>query len=190
MRLAANALAATALAVTLPCALGCEPEIGGVCDPDTDYVNQLVEQVPGTNNLVLDVRLDNCTQGFCLSTDGSRPYCTKRCQADIECAEAGAGFVCQEVVAFGPLACDDYEDPNEPQDGSSGSACAGGAGCSDATESCFEAPSAAADTCGIPGRDCLTGDGGAQSTQVFKYCAASSVSVIEDRDLQYGRTTE
>ncbi|OGQ18372.1 MAG: hypothetical protein A2138_00400 [Deltaproteobacteria bacterium RBG_16_71_12] len=187
MRTAASALACLA---ALPLALACEPEIGGICDPDTEFVDQLVEQVAGTNNLVLDVRLDNCTQGFCLSTDGSRPYCTKRCEADAECtAEAGAGFACQEVVAFGPLACDDYEDPNEPRDGSTGGACAGGTGCS-GEEICFEAPSEHADTCGIPGRDCLTGDGGAQSTQTFTYCAASSVSVIEERDVQFGRTTE
>lgn len=187
MRTAASAIACLAF---LPLAIACEPEIGGICDPDTDFVDQLVEQVPGTNNLVLDVRLDNCTQGFCLSTDGSRPYCTKRCEADIECAEAGEGFVCEEVVTFGPLACDDYEDPNEPQEGSSGAACAGGAGCANTAETCFEAPSEAADTCGIPGRDCLTGEGGAQSSQAFKYCAASDVSIIEDRDVQFGRTTE
>ena len=175
--------------LALPLALGCEPEIGGICDPDTEFVNQLVEQVEGTNNLVLDVRLDNCTQGFCLSTDGSRPYCTKRCEADIECSEAGEGFVCQEVVAFGPLACDDYEAPNEPRDGSTGDACSGGTGCA-GEEICFEAPSDHADTCGIPGRDCLTGEGGAQSTQPFKYCAASSVDVIAARDKQFGRTAE
>lgn len=188
MRLAAIAL--TSLA-TLPFVLGCEPEIGGICDPDTEFVNELVEQVAGTNNLVLDVRLDNCTQGFCLSTDGSRPYCTKRCEADIECSEAGAGFVCQEVVAFGPLACNDYEAPNEPQPGNegSGAACSGGAGCS-GDEICFEEPSEHVDTCGIPGRDCLTGGDGAQSEQPFKYCAASSVDIIKARDEQYGRTAE
>lgn len=186
MRSVASALLAFA---ALPIAIGCEPEIGGLCDPDTDFVNQLVEQVPGTNNLVLDVRLDNCTQGFCLSTDGSRPYCTKRCEADIECSEAGAGFTCQEVVAFGPLACDDYEDPNEPRDGSTGAACSGGAGCS-GEEICFEEPSEAVDTCGLPGRDCLTGEGGAQSTQTYRYCAATSVDIIKDRDTQYGRTAE
>lgn len=186
MRLVAPSLLALA---ALPLALGCEPEIGGLCDPDTDFVDGLVEQVPGTNNLVLDVRLDNCTQGFCLSTDGSRPYCTKRCEADIECSEAGAGFTCQEVVAFGPLACDDYEDPNEPREGSSGDTCSAGAGCA-GEEICFEEPSDAIDTCGIPGRDCLTGDGGAQSTQTLRYCAATSVDVIKDRDTQYGRTAE
>ncbi len=185
MRIVALALACTAL----PLALACEPEIGMPCDPDTEFVDGLVEQVAGTNNLVLDVRLDNCTQGYCLSTDGSRPYCTKRCETDIECAEAGGGFECKEVVTFGPLACVDYEDPNEPRDGSSGGACAGGTGCS-GDEVCFEAPSDHADTCGIPGRDCLTGDDGAQSTQTLKYCAASDVSVIEDRDVQFGRVTE
>ncbi|MCC7074584.1 MAG: hypothetical protein IT383_24970 [Deltaproteobacteria bacterium] len=185
MRIVAIALACSAL----PLALACEPEIGSPCDPDTDFVDQLVEQVAGTNNLVLDVRLDNCTQGYCLSTDGSRPYCTKRCETDLECAEAGGGFVCQEVVAFGPLACADYEDPNEPSEGSSGVACAGGTGCS-GDEVCFEEPSDHADTCGLPGRDCLTGDGGAQSSQTLMYCAASEVSVIEDRDVQFGRVTE
>jgi hypothetical protein len=174
---------------TLPWALACEPEIGSPCDPDTKFVNDLVTQEPGTNNLVLDVRLDNCTQGFCLSTDGSRPYCTKRCEADIECAEAGAGFTCQEVVAFGPLACSDYEDPNEPRDGSSGATCSGGTGCT-GDETCFVAPSEHADTCGIPGRDCLTGGDGGQSTQPYKYCAATSTDIIVQRDKQYGRSSQ
>lgn len=171
------------------CALGCEPEIGGLCDPSQDKVQKAVEQSRGTNNLVQDVSLDNCSQGFCLSTDGSRPYCTKECAADIECAEAGADFTCQEVIAFGPLACQDFEDPLEEQPGkagqSSGAACQSSDDCSVAGESCFPA-GALEGTCGFAGRDCLTGENNGQSLLPLKYCAASP-DIIAERDRQFGR---
>lgn len=193
-------------------AAACEPEIGGICDPNTEFVNQLVgldddgdgvvdEDVGGTDNLVQDVRLDNCSQGFCASTDGSRPYCTVRCECEdleddpagdcvnnVECAAAGPGFVCQEIVTFGPLACVDFEDPLAPRPGTepSGAECASSADCT-APERCF--PSGAfANTCGEPGRDCLTGENvGEQSLVPLKYCAASSADIIIERDRQYGR---
>jgi hypothetical protein len=173
----------------LLCALGCEPEIGGLCDANRDLVDAAVEQTRGTNNLVQDVGLDNCTQGLCLSTDGSRPYCTKACTSDIECAEAGSGFRCLEVVAFGPLACLDYEDPLEERPSqagqSSGTECASSSQCSVSGESCFQAGELEG-TCGFAGRDCLTGENGAQSSQPLRYCAAPP-DVIADRDREYGR---
>ncbi|HEY4221046.1 MAG TPA: hypothetical protein VGO62_06880 [Myxococcota bacterium] len=169
-------------------ALGCEPEIGGLCDPDAKKVLQHIEVKKGTNNLVQDVELDNCSEGFCLSTDGSRPYCTKSCAADGECvAEAGAGFACVAVIAFGPLACTDFEDPAKPRPGSSGSPCSLDSDCTVAKETCLGADGTDK-TCGRPGRDCLTGndDGTAPSTLPLKYCNASP-QTITARDKQYGR---
>lgn len=88
--------------------LGCEPNVGAPCDPDQAKVLQRVKVQPGTNDLVRDVFLDSCNQALCASTNGSRPYCTKQCEADSECAEAGEGFTCQAIVNFGLLACIDF----------------------------------------------------------------------------------
>ena len=162
--------------------VGCEPEIGGLCDPDKAKVTAAVEVNAGTNNLVQDVGLNNCTESFCLSTDGSRPYCTKRCEADIECAEAGAGFTCQVVINFGPLACSDFEDPTHERPGatSTAAACAANGDCTTQGEVCL------ADQCTVPGRDCVTGAAGGPSDHPLKYCAASP-DVIKARDKQYNR---
>lgn len=167
-------------------ALGCEPEIGSPCDDNQAKVDELVPRVEGTNNLVQDVTLENCSQGFCLSFQGSRPFCTKFCEAEAQCAEAGAGFTCQEVVTFGPLACSDYEDPllPRPDVASSGSDCAESTDC-EVGESCF--PSGDFEgTCGVPGRDCLTGENNGKSGAQLFYCAADP-DVIIARDEQFGR---
>jgi hypothetical protein len=189
--------------------VACEPEIGSPCDPDAEFVDRLVEQAEGTDNLVQDVRLDNCSQGFCASTNGSRPYCTKRCVADGECAEAGEGFLCKEIVAFGPLACQDYENPNLARPGTTPSetACQSSADCA-GDEICLgQVPCqsdsdcgtefgvvceanvcSSANTCAIGGRDCLTGpDEGSQSLTPLTYCAAENAQVIADRDAAFGR---
>lgn len=173
-------------------AVGCEPEIGGLCDPDKAKVNTKVPQEKGTNNLVQDVELDNCSEGFCLSTDGSRPYCTKKCAADGEClAEAGTGFTCQIIISFGPLACQDFEDPNKPKPGTtpSNTSCTDDSNCT-APEHCLGAVAGTSGSgkCGVPGRDCLTGnaEGTAPSNLPLKYCAASAATIAA-RDKQYGR---
>lgn len=164
-------------------ALGCEPEVGGLCDPDPDKVALHIEVKKGTNNLVQDVELDNCSEGFCLSTDGSRPYCTKKCEADIECAEGGAGFACEEVINFGPLACTDFE---QFADGSSGDPCQEDGTCADAAEICQADVVKGDEICGIAGRDCLTADDGGFSSNPILYCNASP-DVIVARDKQFGR---
>jgi hypothetical protein len=167
--------------------LGCEPEIGSPCDDNQAKVDELVPRVEGTNNLVQDVTLENCSQGFCLSFQGSRPFCTKFCEADNQCAEAGAGFTCQEVVTFGPLACSNFEDPQAPRPDveSSGNDCSADPNICPEGEVCFSAGDFAGQ-CGVPGRDCLTGpDGGKSEAQLF-YCAADP-DVIVARDEQYGR---
>lgn len=177
----------------------CEPEIGGLCDPDPQEVANAVAQVENTNNLVQDVQLDFCSQGFCMSTDGSRPYCTKVCQTDAQCAEAGPGFVCRETVTFGPLACTDWEDPLKEQPGKEKPAsevrqtCASSSDCTNPGETCFPSGELA-QTCGFAGRDCLTGDNDGNETDQklrsknpIKYCVAESPEVIAERDTQFGR---
>lgn len=175
--------------VCVALASGCEPEIGAPCSAREEEVNELVPQNEGTNNLVNNVQLENCSQAFCLSFQGSRPYCTKRCEADIECAEAGPGFTCSsDVVTFGPLACRDFGDPFLPQPGSpepSGETCESSEDCTVEGEDCFTGGDFAG-TCGFPGRDCLTGPNGGRSENPLAYCAAPP-DVIEERDRQFGR---
>lgn len=99
------------LALLFACApflIACEPEVGRRCGPP-DQVNALVEQTPGSNDIVQDVSLDACAQPFCASTGGSRPYCTKTCTTDLDCAQA-PGFSCGIVTPFGRLGCSDYEE--------------------------------------------------------------------------------
>jgi hypothetical protein len=169
--------------------VGCEPEIGSPCDDEAEVL-KFIQPKAGTSPLVLRPAFQNCSQGLCLSIDGSRPFCTKRCEDDLECAEAGDGFTCStDDVIFGPNACRDFEDPTQPRPGAeaaSGAPCAAeGDPCAVEGESCFTAgPSA--DTCGFPGRDCLTGPDGGQSEAAFGYCAASP-DVIAARDAQFGR---
>ena len=87
----------------------CEPEVGMPCSDNADYVNERVQQEADRHDLVRDINFENCTQLLCLSSDGSRPYCTRTCTTDLDCG--AEGFVCQQVVNFGPLACEG-EDPN------------------------------------------------------------------------------
>lgn len=81
-------------------AFACEPEVGMPCDDDPARVTRLVDVAPGTDNLVRDVTLRNCTQALCLTTDGSRPYCTIACEADAACPTA-EGFRCANATPFG-----------------------------------------------------------------------------------------
>ena len=80
-------------------AFTCEPEVGMLCDDDPARVDRLVEVAPGTDNLVSDVTLRNCTQALCLSSDGSRPYCTIECESDNACP-ADEGFRCVNASPF------------------------------------------------------------------------------------------
>ncbi len=140
--------------------LACEPELGSPCDPFQVKVLARVKVQAGTNDLVRDVALDSdsCSAALCASTDGSRPYCTKQCEGDAECAEAGEGFSCQAIVAFGELACVDFT----PADACDADGNGDGYPC-----------------------DCVTVDG-EPSVLVKKYCAAAATT-IDARDAEYGR---
>ena len=138
--------------------LGCEPNVGSPCDPDEAKVLERMQIEPGKTDLVLDVAFDGCDQPLCASTNGSRPYCTKQCEADVECAEAGAGFTCQAIVSFGALACVDYIPLDQCDADGTGD--------------------------GLP-CDCVD-ESGAPSQLVKKYCAASPATIAA-RDEAYGR---
>lgn len=86
----------------------CEPEVGMPCSANTEYVKDRVVQESGYLDLVRDINFENCTSLLCVSSDGSRPYCTRPCDTDLDCG--ADGFVCQQAVNFGPLACKDNEE--------------------------------------------------------------------------------
>jgi hypothetical protein len=100
------------LAVLLATAFfgGCEPELGSRCSPDPD-VEKRVQQKAGSNDLVRDVNFESCTQLLCLSYDGSRPYCTRQCESDLDCD--AEGFLCGSVTEFSQLACSNYDEENQ-----------------------------------------------------------------------------
>jgi len=127
-------------------AVGCEPEVGQPCDPNTKEVLSKVKVAPGTNDLVKDVSFNVCSTALCASIDGSRPFCTKQCEADVECAEAGEGFTCQVVVDFGALACEDFTPADE------------------------------CDESGAPPCDCITEDGPSQRPLKYCAASAETIA--------------
>lgn len=89
-----RALALTvALLVPVVCGFACEPEVGMPCDDDERELATLIAPTPGFDDVVRDVRFDNCSEALCASTDGSRPYCTVRCTGDGDCP-VDEGFAC------------------------------------------------------------------------------------------------
>lgn len=84
--------------------VACEPEVGMPCSESGLIVDERMTPEAGRNDLVRDINFENCTQLLCLSSDDSRPYCTRTCETDLDCS--ADGFVCGQVVNFGPLACE------------------------------------------------------------------------------------
>ncbi|HEY1100771.1 MAG TPA: hypothetical protein VGF99_17660 [Myxococcota bacterium] len=149
-------LSLSLVAVVCALGMGCEPELGGICDPDENKVLTRVRVAAGINDLVRDVAFDNCDEALCASIDGSRPFCTKSCETDLECAEAGEGFVCQQIVQFGELACLDYTPPDQcPADGTPPSDCitADGSPSTNVLKYCSASPSAIAARDELYGRE-------------------------------------
>ncbi len=138
--------------------MGCEPNLGSPCDPNGDKVLERVQVQAGFNDLVRDVGLASCDQALCASVDGGRPFCTKQCESDIECAEAGDGFSCQEVVSFGLLACVDFTPDDQCDADGNGD--------------------------GLP-CDCMD-ENGEPSSNLKRYCSAPP-DVIAARDAEFGR---
>ena len=97
---------------------GCQPEIGRPCDNDPEIAKKLVDPDPEANILRRDpTQIFDCEEPYCGSVRGSRGFCTKPCESDLDCAEANVGvdegnpyFVCGTLINFGPLACSDYEE--------------------------------------------------------------------------------
>jgi hypothetical protein len=90
-------------------ATACEPEVGRPCGPES-FVNARMKQENGKNDIVQDIGFEACEQAFCASIDGSRPFCTRRCQTAIECPD---NFTCGRIVNFGRMACEDYTEESD-----------------------------------------------------------------------------
>jgi hypothetical protein len=65
---------------------------------------------------VNDPGFENCNAFYCASTNGSRPYCTRRCESRLDCDPGGLpclpgkpcnrdNWACEVVIEFGVLAC-------------------------------------------------------------------------------------
>jgi hypothetical protein len=98
----ADLLRFSILAVFVAASAACEPEVGRECGQDSFVLERVVVE-NDRNDLVQDLGFESCSQGLCASVNGSRPFCTRRCETDLDCA--ADGFVCRELINFGRLAC-------------------------------------------------------------------------------------
>jgi len=105
-----RSIAAVLVAVGVSLGLGCQADwLAGPCNSNEDLVYKDNAMVPqdGVNYIAQDPSAFlNCETFLCLSTNGSKPYCTQRCVTDTECKNGNEiGMECKVVTQFGPLAC-------------------------------------------------------------------------------------
>ncbi|MFH1808447.1 MAG: hypothetical protein ABIJ09_06875 [Pseudomonadota bacterium] len=96
------------LTLGLIAATACTPDpLGGKCAEKEDDVYGVMKPKDGDNFVSQDpTAFLNCDTFICLSTNGSLPYCTKRCASDTECLNGnGIAMECKVVTEFGALAC-------------------------------------------------------------------------------------
>ncbi len=92
--------------------MACEPEVGSPCSVDQDAVDK-VPRDPDQVTIRQDVAYENCSKAYCMSSYGSRPYCTRRCEGALDCP---AGFECQASIRFGALGCKDWDQSTDCTD--------------------------------------------------------------------------
>jgi len=90
--------------------IGCQPDwLAGPCNDKEDLVYKDDAMIPqdGVNYIAQDPSAFlKCETFLCLSTNGSKPYCTQRCVSDAECVNGNEkAMECKVVTQFGPLAC-------------------------------------------------------------------------------------
>ena len=86
--------------------------LGGACSDNEEDIYKTMDPRNGNNFISQHpANFINCESFICLSTNGSKPYCTKRCTSDTECQGATSedgnpvDMVCTVVTEFGALAC-------------------------------------------------------------------------------------
>ncbi|MEW5854457.1 MAG: hypothetical protein AB2A00_37120 [Myxococcota bacterium] len=93
-----------------------QTDLGKPCSCD-ENLQKRVTVKGGSNDLVQDSAFENCESFYCASTNGSRPYCTKRCSSALDCDPGGPPCIpgqpcardnwkCEVVIEFGSLACE------------------------------------------------------------------------------------
>lgn len=85
--------------------------LGGPCKEEggESLLYAHIQPQAGTNEIAVNpVAFNACESWTCLSSDGSVPYCTRRCTGDADCVNGnGLQMHCQVVTSFGPLACEE-----------------------------------------------------------------------------------
>lgn len=84
-----------------------EDPLAGPCSPREDEIYAVMVPKDGDNFISQNpAKFTNCGSFICLSTNGSKPYCTQSCASDSECGNAnGVEMECIVVTEFGALAC-------------------------------------------------------------------------------------
>lgn len=96
------------LAFALVVTAACTPDpLGGKCSDKEDDVYAVMKPKDGDNFISQHpAKFVNCDTFICLSTNGSLPYCSKRCVTASECSNANdIAMECKVVTEFGALAC-------------------------------------------------------------------------------------
>ncbi|MBI5494282.1 MAG: hypothetical protein HY904_04595 [Deltaproteobacteria bacterium] len=102
--------------------VGCfDTDLGAKCSSDEATLKRVTVK-PNSNDVVSDPGFENCESFYCASTNGSRPYCTRRCASDFDCNPGlpcppnapddeqcrrrdRSNWSCGVVIEFGALAC-------------------------------------------------------------------------------------
>lgn len=103
-----------------------DTDLGQTCSSNEATLKRVTVK-PGSNDVVADPGFENCQDFYCASTNGSVPYCTRRCESNFDCNPGGlpcfdqvpdsipcrdrANWNCEVVIEFGALACTTV-DPN------------------------------------------------------------------------------
>lgn len=92
-----------------------QQDLGRECSADSTTVARVTVK-EGSNDVVSDPGFENCDYFLCASTNASRPYCTRKCETQLDCNPLpvpclpGApcpmeDWRCEVLIEFGALAC-------------------------------------------------------------------------------------
>ena len=96
-----------------------DTDLGQKCTENNETLKRVTVK-PGSNDVAADPGFENCENFYCASTNGSVPYCTRRCESNFDCNPGGLPCVgnipkeacrprenwnCEVVIEFGALAC-------------------------------------------------------------------------------------
>jgi hypothetical protein len=90
-------------------------DLGLVCSVNAETTARVTVK-EGSNDVVSDPGFENCDYFLCASTNGTRPYCTRKCESQLDCDPGGPPCIpgqacerdnwrCEVLIEFGALAC-------------------------------------------------------------------------------------